>query len=342
MNKKNVKVKNKDSNISITIENNLNANNKQINHQPIKRRRRRRKKVENSDEINEQNALKELPDLKDTSYIKPGPVGFKVWRDTMDSYNTTTPMNIPFNQAQQLGLVPPPAALPAPPVPPTLPAPPVPPALPAPEQQPVITFDNFARILSMIVDNQRTVRPPPQWSRNLIDADVDDEDNDDNMDINDERNVSPGFVPASPVTSFSQRSATSTPARTEPIIVSQQVPPAVVNDTKRVTQAKRLGTMHANANKAPQGAYQDMPEYQASYMQAMQKRVAALSIIPGEGKTRAQKQKFSIAETLAAGREFREPLETANRNRIILDNEDAEILQNEVDALDLTGDFLKT
>ena len=69
--KKNIKVKKDNNDISITIENNLNANNKQINHQPIKRRRRK-KKVEDTDEI---DALEELPSLTDTSYIKPGPVG---------------------------------------------------------------------------------------------------------------------------------------------------------------------------------------------------------------------------------------------------------------------------
>ena len=75
MKKKNIKVKkgNGETDISITIENNLNANNKQINNNnnnPIKRRRK--KKVENNDEI---NPLEELPPLTDTSYIKPGPVG---------------------------------------------------------------------------------------------------------------------------------------------------------------------------------------------------------------------------------------------------------------------------
>ena len=43
MKKKNIKVKKGKGDISITIENNLNANNKQINHQPIKRRRKKKK-----------------------------------------------------------------------------------------------------------------------------------------------------------------------------------------------------------------------------------------------------------------------------------------------------------
>jgi hypothetical protein len=76
--KKNIKVKKDNNDISITIENNLNANNKQINNVPIPKRRRRKKKVEDTDEI---DALEELPSLTDTSYIKPGPVGaFKMLR----------------------------------------------------------------------------------------------------------------------------------------------------------------------------------------------------------------------------------------------------------------------
>jgi hypothetical protein len=144
MKKKNIKVKKGKGDISITIENNLNANNKQINHQPIKRRRRK-KKVEDNEEINNETlkqSLQELPPLKDVSYIKPGPVGaFKIWQNTMDSYNTTVPMN----QAQQLGLVPP--QLPAPPTQqhyqhhPALPAPPA----PEREQQQMLTFDNFKK-----------------------------------------------------------------------------------------------------------------------------------------------------------------------------------------------------
>ena len=159
MKKKNIKVKKGNGDISITIENNLNANNKQINHQSIKRKRRK-KKVENNDETLQQS-LQELPPLKDVSYIKPGPIGnFKVWRDTMDSYNTTVPMN----QAQQLGLVPP-----------RLPAPEPTSALPAPEQQQMLTFDNWQRAMTMMREQQQPLReqqqPPVSWGRELIDDD---------------------------------------------------------------------------------------------------------------------------------------------------------------------------
>ena len=135
MKKKNIKVKkgNSDTDISITIENNLNANNKQINNNnnnPIKRRRK--KKVENNDEI---NPLEELPPLTDTSYIKPGPVGaFKMLR--------------PAQPGAGAG---------------------------AGEQE--ISFDNFQKLLSMIMQNQRNgnpvndVRPPPAWGSGLVDDD---------------------------------------------------------------------------------------------------------------------------------------------------------------------------
>ena len=87
MNKKDIKVKKSNgSNISITIENNLNANNKQINNAPKRRRRRAKKPDElQPTDIQPTDIQPSIP-LKDTSYIKPGPVGaFKIWRNTMDS-----------------------------------------------------------------------------------------------------------------------------------------------------------------------------------------------------------------------------------------------------------------
>jgi hypothetical protein len=135
--KKNIKVKKGKGDISITIENNLNANNKQINHQPIKRRRRR-KKVEDNEEINNetlQQSLQELPTLTDTSYIKPGPIGaFQMLR--------------PAQPGAGVG---------------------------AGAQE--ISFDNFQRFLAMLMENQRNgnpannVRPPPAWGRGLVDDD---------------------------------------------------------------------------------------------------------------------------------------------------------------------------
>jgi len=142
MKKKNIKIKKGNGDISITIENNLNANNKQINHQPIKRKRRK-KKIEDTEEINKEILQQAPPELP--SYIKPGPVGaFKIWQNAIESYNR----NVPINQVQPeqlalpapeqlLALPPPPVqlALPAPPVQLALPPPPVQLALPAPPVQ---------------------------------------------------------------------------------------------------------------------------------------------------------------------------------------------------------------
>jgi len=346
--KKNIKVKKGKGDISITIENNLNANNKQINHQPkaegfikpgVLKRRRRKKKVENNDEESlKEQSLQELPPLKDVSYIKPGPVGaFKIWRDTMDSYNTTVPMN----QAQQLGLVPP--QLPAPPTQQALPAPPVQLALPAPEQQQqAISFDNFARFLTMMVDNQRSTRPPPEWGRNL----VDDEDSDDD-------NVGPVIrsVPLSPVTSFSQRSLPPTPMRRErDDNLNQSIAsvygvksddpeiPAVNEEVKKIltlTAARAQGTKHGKKNIPPQGDYKDMPEYQENYNKAKQSLLPK-PIIPGAGKTRGQKKELSKGQTISTSPEVRK-FGTKNPKS------EARILQDEITSINLSmpdfGDF---
>ena len=302
--KKNIKVKKGKGDISITIENNLNANNKQINHQPIKRKRRK-KKVENNDETLQQS-LQELPPLKDVSYIKPGPVGaFKIWRDTMDSYNTTVPMN----QAQQLGLVPPqlpapPAqlALPAPPAQLALPAPPAQLALPAPptpapEQQQGISFDNFAKFFAMMTNNQRNVRAPSEWGRNLI-------DDDDNDDANTRYNIR--TVPSTPVPSTPLR----TPAQTyEEIefdkgvenLIKQEIEKkgditgeemlSIRKDArdKQIRKtAKRMGTIHGQAKIPPNGQYMDLKEYQESYKFALEHA----QLLPQPiGRTRAQTKK---------------------------------------------------
>jgi hypothetical protein len=319
MKKKNIKVKKGNGDISITIENNLNANNKQINHQPIKRRRR--KKVEDTEEINKETLQQAQPELP--SYIKPGPVGaFKIWQNAMDSYNTTVPMN----QAQQLGLAPP--QLPAPPTQLALPAPPAQLALPAPEQQQGISFDNFTRFFTMMANNQRNIRAPREWGRNLVEQpDDDDDSNDDNV------GSVIRSVPLSPVTSFSRRSLPPTPVRQEQddnlnqsiasvygVTSDDPEMPAVNEEVKKIltlTAARAQGTKHGKRNIPPQGNYKDMPEYQENYNKAKQSLLPT-PIISGAGKTRGQK-KLSIAEKLAAGREFRESLETANANRSFSD-----------------------
>jgi hypothetical protein len=304
MKKKNIKVKKGKGDISITIENNLNANNKQINHQPIKRRRRK-KKVEDNEEINNETlkqSLQELPPLKDTSYIKPGPVGaFKIWQNTMDSYNTTVPMN----QAQQLGLVPP--QLPAPPTQLSLPAPPTQSAQPAPTAaENPLTLENFKQVMSMMREEQQ--RPPSEWGRNLVD---DDEPRmpasptfstmskrnylEDDMDFANEIENSVdevyGLDPNDPETKETSKEV-------------QQI----LNKARagvETIQAKRLGTLHANKKMVPRGKYKDTEAYKMAYNKAYNEQISKDEDEINEdtvvGRTRAGKKKVQISDDLKSG-----------------------------------------
>lgn len=310
MNKKNIKVKKGKSDISITIENNLNANNKQINHQPIKRRRRK-KNVENNEEIKDktlEQSLQELPPLKDVSYIKPGPVGaFKIWRDVMDSYNTTVPMN----QAQQLGLVPPPQqlALPAPPATPqqSVPPSPAPPATPsavsaAPTEKP-LTLENFIQVMSMIRENQQ--QPPSSWGRELVD---DDEpkmpaspvfstmskanDLEDDMEFTNELEKS-----------FAEEYGTD-PNDPETKVASAEFQ-RIMNKARvsvATSQAKRLGTIHGNKQLRPEQIrksdayikYKDTEAYKMAYNKAFNEQISKQKEIIQPGRTRGDKKKVQI------------------------------------------------
>ena len=275
MNKKDIKVKKSNgSNISITIENNLNANNKQINHEPKRRRRRTKKPDElQPTDIQPTDIQPSIP-LKDTSYIKP-PVGaFKIWRNTMDSYNTTTPMDIPMNQAQQLGLVAPEPqlALPAPPAQLALPAPPPQLALPAPPAGPPLTMENFMR--AMMGGNQQ--KPPNSWGRELID----DEYNgpiiteiEDDIDFANELNKSVAAV---------YGLDSNDPESKE---VTKEVK-EIVNKARVAIQAKRLGTLHGNKKWTPRGQFKDTEAYKAAYNASFNK--VPLIPEPIVGRTRSQ------------------------------------------------------
>lgn len=315
MNKKNIKVKKGKSDISITIENNLNANNKQINHQSkaegfikpgVLKRRRRKKNVENNEEIKDktlEQSLQELPPLKDVSYIKPGPVGaFKIWRDVMDSYNTTVPMN----QAQQLGLVPPPQqlALPAPPATPSQ-APPATPqqlALTVPTEKP-LTLENFIQVMSIIRENQQ--QPPSSWGRELVD---DDEPK----------------MPASPV--FSTMSKANdleddmefTNELEKSIAEEYNIEPndpetkvasvefqRIMNKARvsvATQQAKRLGTIHGNKQLRPEQIrksdayikYKDTEAYKMAYNKAFNEQISKQKEIIQPGRTRGDQKKVQI------------------------------------------------
>lgn len=312
MNKKNIKVKKGKGDISITIENNLNANNKQINHQIIKRRRRK-KKIENNEEIKDktlEQSLQELPPLKDVSYIKPGPVGaFKIWRDVMDSYNTTVPMN----QAQQLGLVAPPQqlALPAPPATPqqSVPPSPVPPATPsAVSPAPTIiekplTLENFIQVMSMIREQQQ--QPPSSWGRQLVD---DDEpkmptspvfstmskpnDLEDDMEFTTELENSVAEVYGTDPNDPETKEASKEVQR---ILNKARVSVAT-------SQAKRLGTIHGNKQLRPEQIrksdayikYKDTEAYKMAYNKAFNEQISKQKEIIQPSRTRGDKKKVQI------------------------------------------------
>jgi hypothetical protein len=344
MTKKIIKVKknNDNSDISITIENNLNANNKQINNNnPQIKKRRRKKVIKKDDEINDKGLKPQQPlmPLKDTSYLKPGPVGaFKIWRDTMDSYNTTVPMDVPMNQAQQLGLVPP--RLPAPEPTLALPAPPAQSALPAPPAaETPLTLENWKRAMTMM----REQPPPSSWSRNLID------DDDDGP-----------IMPTSPA--FSRMSKQNdlefdlvfanelensiaevygTDANDPETKETGKEIQKILNKARtgtEVIQAKKMGTTHANLKWAPTGQYKDTEAYQISYNTALNKASSQKEASHQGGKTRGQKKVESGVTDRSRQRE-RERLkrELEELNKQMPDFGDFEIWNEEEELAKVVG-----
>jgi len=218
-------------------------------------------------------------------------------------------MNIPYNQATQLGLTPPPVF-------PALPAPPAQLALPAPPAtERALTLENFIQVMNLIREKQQG--PPVSWGREM----VDDEDYGPIIES----------VPLSPVTSFSQRSLPPTPMRRERERLPSQAPaseqdnnlnqsiaevygvkaddpemPAVKEEVKKIltlTAARQQGTRHGKRNQPPRGDYKDMAEYQENYNKAKQSLLP--TIIPGAGKTRQQKKELSKAKVISTTPEVR-------------------------------------
>ena len=326
MKKKNIKVKKGNGDISITIENNLNANNKQINHQPIKRRRRK-KKVENNDEINE---VPNIP-LKDVSYIKPGPVGaFKIWQNTM----------------------------------PQLPAPPTQPALTAPEQQQMITFDNWQRAMTTMREQQQ--KPPVSWGREMVDdyepripttpvfSAI--------SRANDLPSSPVSFSTFSTMSKpnyleddieFANELDNSIaevygldPKDPETKETSKEVQ-RILNKARAgvaTSQAKRMGTIHGRQKKLPKDIkktdaymkYKDTEAYKMAYNKAFNEHLSSEADededeIPVAGRTRAGKKKVQISDDLKSG--------VTDRSR----QRESERLKREIDELNQQipdfGDF---
>jgi hypothetical protein len=259
-----------------------------------------------------QQSLQKLPPVKDVSYIKPGPVGaFKIWQNTMDSYNTTVPI---MNQAQQLGLVPP--QLPAPPTQLSLPAPPtqsVQPAPPAAEKP--LTLENFKQVLSMMREHQQP--PLDSWGRELIDDDDEPRMPDspafstmskrnyleDEMDFTNELENSVaevyGLDPNDPETKETSKEV-------------QQILSKAFTGVE-TSNAKRLGTLHGNRKLLPENIrksdsymkYKDTEAYKMTYNKAYNEQISKdqddISEITEVGRTRAGKKKVQISDPSESG-----------------------------------------
>ena len=287
-------------NISITIENNL----KNTNPAPpvVKKRRRRRPKVGLSDETDETLTNSKIQDMlrggsatgggagggagipqKDVSYIKAPSDRFTVWRNHMDSMNTTTPMlnaqpAITEGQARQIGYLPPvqvtPAqlALPAPPPPPPPPPPPrepyrAPPlALPAPPPP----VDNSFREFLMFMASQQG-RGIANNFNNL--------QHDNAYDEPMQNRYAVPLRPNNKVQEIDEEVLKESGATNEQIEAYK----ASVNTTnddkltaagidpekvKKISRARYEGTFQGGRNLVPQGEYKDDPEFIKSYKKA--------------------------------------------------------------------------
>jgi hypothetical protein len=254
MPKKQTTIKRSNGNISITIENNLKAT--QVAPKPEKRKRRRRKPTtatnENIDELLRGGGGREsLPPLKDVSYIKPPGNSFNVWRDTIDSYNTS----IPIGQAQQMGLI----MAPPPPAPPA----PAPLALPPPANNTFNignsegnnngpTWRDFNNWMMM------SNRPVKRW--NYGDNMLDDGGNDEEIQF-----ALPPPPQAPQLEILPDNVIDSLPNISEEQKATLKADQA---EKLRIKNAKSAGTRHANKNKPPEGPYQAMPEYIEAYTKA--------------------------------------------------------------------------
>jgi hypothetical protein len=259
--KKELKVKKSGGgDISITIENNLKTNQTVPQPKVEKRKRKRKTNITNSqiEDMLKGGASQPLPPLKNVSYIKPPSDSFNVWRDTIDSYNTT----IPINQAQQMGLI-------------TAPPPPAPALPPPPPANNTFNVGNseggsgpswrdFSMFMAAMAQN-RGIQAPTNTNWNNIIDDYEDDDN---------NNVNFAFPPAAPGTDIQEI------VDQELIIpenVIEQIPNITEDQTRELRDrnfkitAKRQGTTHGSKGIPQQGQYKDMDEYKQAYEKALVK-----------------------------------------------------------------------
>jgi hypothetical protein len=275
-------------NISITIENNLKSTNPAPPPVVVKKRRRRRQPTE-TDVTNSkiEDMLRGgggggggagIP-LKDVSYIKPPNNNFTVWRNHMDSINTTTPMlnaqpTITEGQARQIGYLPPvqvipPAQLALPPPPPPPPPPPLrPPPLALPPPPPPV--DNSFREFLMFMASQQG-RGIANNFNNL--------QHDNAYDEPMQNRYAVPLRPNNKVQEIDEEVLKESGATNEQIEAYK----ASVNTTnddkltaagidpekvKKISRARYEGTFQGGRNLVPQGEYKDDPEFIKSYKKA--------------------------------------------------------------------------
>ena len=188
------------------------------------------------------------PPLKDVSYIKPPSNNFTVWRDTLDSYNTT----IPINQAQQMGLI-------TAPVPPPPPPPAIPPTM-VNVTQPTIGNDGssmreFMLAMTALQNNgNRNARRGFQ----LSDA-LDDTDFSDMSEAEANAYIKRMFRKAEGTSRFEDPDPEPEDIdETDQALRDAGVTEAQIDQAKQIKLAKANGKRHGEENKIPSGKYMNM------------------------------------------------------------------------------------
>lgn len=267
-------------NISITIENNLKTTNPPVNSQPKPVKRRRRRQKATNDEELENSKIDDLlkgggggalgPPLKDVSYIRPPSNNFTVWRDTLDSYNTT----IPINQAQQMGLITAPVP-PPPPAPPAPPAPPPPPVAPTTVNvtQPAIGNDGSSMrefMLAMAALQNNGYNRRNRIGLQFSDA-LDDPDFSGMSEAEANAYIKRMFRKAEGTTPFEDPDPEPEDIdETDQALRDAGVTEAQIDQAKQIKLAKANGLKHGKENKIPSGKYMNMQEYKDAYAKGLE------------------------------------------------------------------------
>ena len=259
-------------NISITIENNLKTTNPPP--APVKIKRQKRAVREELEEELENSKIDDMlkgggggVPLKDVSYIRPPSNNFTVWRDTLDSYNTT----IPINQAQQMGLI----TAPVPPAPPAPPAPPLPPVAPTTVNvtQPAIGNDGSSMrefMLAMAALQNNGYNRRNRIGLQFSDA-LDDPDFSGMSEAEANAYIKRMFRKAEGTSQFEDPDPEPEDIdETDQALRDAGVTEAQIDQAKQIKLAKANGLKHGKENKIPSGKYMNMQEYKDAYEKGLE------------------------------------------------------------------------